>query len=399
MAVKNLHLEHLEDEIINNGIDGGRASINFLRSLRDMLKGNVSKSVNMTVKWDGAPALFVGKHPETNQFIIAKKSLFNKEPKFYTTEQEIKDDLSGDLQDKFVESFKYLSKLNYSGIIQGDLMFTDSDKKDKKISGEDYVTFTPNTITYAALKGSQLGNQIENAKLGIVFHTSYSGSTLQDMSAKFGVDTSSLGNSSEVWVDDASYKDVSGTGKMTAKEAVKLSRALSTVGKTFRKITKKNLQTFNDINKMLQTKAAGATYKTYANTKIRSGKFDPSYKDYLNHVDKYFDDKVIAKLKTEKHKKLKTEIKEQTLRELKRLKTTIDALTIFQRGLIESKKIIVDSLNRVKSIGTFQKTDTGFKTVNPEGYVAIDKEGKAVKLVDRMEFSLNNFTVAKDWDK
>ena len=399
MAVKNLHLEHLEDEIINNGIDGGRASINFLRSLRDMLKGNVSKSVNMTVKWDGAPALFVGKHPETNQFIIAKKSLFNKEPKFYTTEQEIKDDLSGDLQDKFVESFKYLSKLNYSGIIQGDLMFTDSDKKDKKISGEEYVTFTPNTITYAALKGSQLGNQIENAKLGIVFHTSYSGSTLQDMSAKFGVDISSLGNSSEVWVDDASYKDVSGTGKMTAKEAVKLSKALSTVGKTFRKITKKNLQTFNDINKMLQTKAAGATYKTYANTKIMSGTFDPSYKDYLNHVDKYFDDKVIAKFKTEKHKQLKTEIKEQTLRELKRLKTTIDALTIFQRGLIESKKIIVDSLNRVKSIGTFQKTDTGFKTVNPEGYVAIDKEGKAVKLVDRMEFSLNNFTVAKDWDK
>ena len=399
MAVKNLHLEHLEDEIINNGIDGGRASINFLQSLRDMLKGNVSKSVNMTVKWDGAPALFVGKHPETNQFIIAKKSLFNKEPKYYTTEQEIKDDLSGDLQDKFVESFKYLSKLNYSGIIQGDLMFTQSDKKDKKIGNEDYVTFTPNTITYAALKGSQLGNQIDNAKLGIVFHTSYSGSTLQDMSAKFGVDTSSLGNSSEVWVDDASYKDVSGTGKMTAKEAVKLSRALSTVGKTFRKITKKNLQTFNDINKMLQTKAAGATYKTYANTKIRSGTFDPSYKDFLLHVEKYFDEKVIAKLKTEKHKQLKTEIKEQTLRELRGLKTTIEALTIFQRGLIESKKIIVDSLNRVKSIGTFQKTDTGFKAVNPEGYVAIDKEGKAVKLVDRMEFSLNNFTVAKDWDK
>ena len=278
-------------------------------------------------------------------------------------------------------------------------MFTQSDLSSKKIGNEEYITFTPNTITYAALKGSQLGNQIENAKLGIVFHTSYSGSTLQDMSAKFGVDISSLGNSSEVWVDDASYKDVSGTGKMTAKEAVKLSKALSVVGKTFRKITKKNLQTFNDINKMLQTKAAGATYKTYANTKIRSGKFDPSYKDYLNHVDKYFDEKVIAKLKTDKHKQLKTEIKEQTLRELKRLKTTIEALTIFQRGLIESKKIIVDSLNRVKSIGTFQKTSTGFKTVNPEGYVAIDKEGKAVKLVDRMEFSLNNFTVAKDWDK
>ena len=262
----------------------------------------------------------------------SQRNLYSiKSLKFYTTEQEIKDDLSGDLQDKFVESFKYLAKLNYSGIIQGDLMFTQSDLSSKKIGNEEYITFAKHNYMPHS-KGSQLGNQIENAKLGIVFHTSYSGSTLQDMSAKFGVDISSLGNSSEVWVDDASYKDVSGTGKMTAKEAVKLSKALSVVGKTFRKITKKNLQTFNDINKMLQTKAAGATYKTYANTKIRSGKFDPSYKDYLNHVDKYFDEKVIAKLKTDKHKQLKTEIKEQTLRELKRLKTTIEALTIFQRG-------------------------------------------------------------------
>ena len=34
---KNLHLEHLEDEIINYGITGGRAAINFLRSLRNKL--------------------------------------------------------------------------------------------------------------------------------------------------------------------------------------------------------------------------------------------------------------------------------------------------------------------------------------------------------------------------
>ena len=115
MAAKNLHLEHLEDEIINQGIDGGRGSIFFLQGLRDMLKGNTNDKVNMTVKWDGAPALFVGKHPETNQFFVAKKSLFNKEPKFYTSEQEIKDatELSGDLETKFLEAFKYLSKLSF----------------------------------------------------------------------------------------------------------------------------------------------------------------------------------------------------------------------------------------------------------------------------------------------
>ena len=152
-AVKNLHLEHLEDEIINNGIDGGRAAINFLRSLRDMMKGTSKKKVNMTVKWDGAPAIWAGKHPETGQFFVAKKSLFTKDQLHYTSEQQIKNasELSGDLEKKFIESFKYLSKLSWNKILQGDLMFTDADKKMEEIDGVNYVTFQPNTILYACL--------------------------------------------------------------------------------------------------------------------------------------------------------------------------------------------------------------------------------------------------------
>ena len=76
---KNLHLEHLEDEIINYGVDGGpEPAINFLRSLRDMLSGSSRSSINMTVKWDGAPAIFAGKDPEDGKFFVAKKSVFNK---------------------------------------------------------------------------------------------------------------------------------------------------------------------------------------------------------------------------------------------------------------------------------------------------------------------------------
>ena len=210
MAVKNLHLEHLEDEIINNGIDGGRASINFLQSLRDMMKGNSSKGVNMTVKWDGAPAIWAGKHPEDGRFFIAKKSLFNKEPLFYTSEQEIKNapELSGDLETKFLESFKYLSKLSWNKILQGDLMFTQSDKKMQKIDGVDCVTFQPNTIMYAVDVNSEVGGKMANAKYGIVFHTTYEGSTIQDLGASFGADISTLGHSNDVWMDDATYKDV-----------------------------------------------------------------------------------------------------------------------------------------------------------------------------------------------
>ena len=191
MAAKNLHLEHLEDEIINQGIDGGRGAINFLQGLRDMMKGNSSSSVNMTVKWDGAPAIFCGKHPETGQFFVAKKSLFNKVPLFYTSEDEIKNspDLSGNLKNKFLDSFKYLSKLSFSNVMQGDLMFTD-DKSNKVIDGKSYITFQPNTILYAVEADSKLGGEINGAKLGIVFHTTYTGSTIEGLGASFGVDIS-----------------------------------------------------------------------------------------------------------------------------------------------------------------------------------------------------------------
>ena len=399
---KNLHLEHIEDEILNRGIDGGRASIYFLLELRNMLKGASKGRVNMTVKWDGAPAIFCGKHPEDGRFFVAKKSLFNKEPLFYTSEQEIKDapELSGDLESKFLDAFRYLSKLNFKNVMQGDLMFTQSDKKVEKIGNLDYVTFQPNTIKYAAVTGSPLASEIMAAKLGIVFHTTYTGSSIEGLSASFGADISSLGHNRDVWVDDATYKDVSGNSKMTAKESVQLSRMLTNVGKTFRKIKKSDLSRFNDIQKMFASKgASGASYKTYTNAQIRSGKFNPTYEGYLKHVDSYWEDKMIAKVKQEKTKQMKREIKEQSLAELRRLKVFVLALTEFQRDLIASKKIIVDALNRVKAIGTFVKTDKGFKVVNPEGYVAIDREGKAVKLVDRMEFAYNNFTAAKNWDK
>ena len=399
MGAKNLHLEHLEDEIINQGIDGGRGAINFLQGLRDMLKGRAKTGVNMTVKWDGAPALFVGKHPETQQFFVAKKSLFNKTPKFYTTEQEIKDDVEGNLQEKFLTSFKYLQKLSWgSDILQGDLMFT-NDKKTQKMSGEEFITFQPNTILYAVQKDSELGKDIDAAKMGIVFHTTYKGATIEDLSASFGADISKLGKSKDVWIDDATYKDVSGKGSMTATETVNLTSKLSAVGKAFHGIKKKDLDKFNKIQETIVAKGAGGSYKTYCNSLIRSGKYNPSYNGYLQFFESYWKDKVVGKVKLEKTKEIKREIGDQIYAELRALKKLIENLADFMGYLVEAKDIIITALNRVKSIGTFKKTDNGFEVVNPEGYVAIDKTGKAVKLVDRMEFAFNNFTAQKNWDK
>ena len=400
MGAKNLHLEHLEDEIINQGIDGGRGAINFLQGLRDMLKGNSNSSVNMTVKWDGAPAIFCGKHPETGQFFVAKKSLFNKTPLFYTSEQEINDasELSGQLKEKFLTSFKYLSKLSWNTIMQGDLMYT-NDKKMTKIDGKSFITFQPNTIMYAVDIDSKLGKTIASSKMGIVFHTTYSGSTIEDLGASFGANTSSLGSSSDVWVDDATYKDVSGNSTMTAKETLKLTQVLSGVGKSFHGITKKDLQKFMELQSTINQKGAGASYKTYCNAQIRGGSFKPTYAGYMKHFENYWRDKVVGKVKMEKTKEIKREIGEQLYNELRALNKFITNLTKFMEGLVVAKQIIIVALNRVKSIGTFKKTATGFEVVNPEGYVAIDKTGSAVKLVDRMEFAYNNFTAQKNWDK
>ena len=400
MGAKNLHLEHLEDEIINQGIDGGRGAINFLQGLRDMLKGNSNSSVNMTVKWDGAPAIFCGQHPETNQFFVAKKSLFNKEPKFYTSEHEIKnaDELSGALKEKFLTSFQCLSKLSWNTIMQGDLMYT-NDKKMQKIDGKSFVTFQPNTIMYAVDINSDLGKEIANSKMGIVFHTTYSGGTIEDLSASFGANISKLGNSSDVWIDDATYKDVSGKGSMTAKETLALTQELSKTGKAFHGIKRKDLDKFQKIQEEIGRKGAGASYKTYCNTLIRGGSYKPTYDGYMKHFENYWRDKVVGKVKTEKTKQIKTEIGEQLYNELRSLKKMITNLTSFMGHLVVAKQMIIESLNRVKSIGTFKKTANGFEVVNPEGYVAIDKTGSAVKLVDRMEFAFNNFTAQKAWDK
>jgi hypothetical protein len=242
-ANKNLHLEHAEDLILDHGVDGGRAALNFLRSLRDMLSGSARSSVNITEKWDGAPAIFAGIEPETGDFFVAKKSVFNVSPKLYKTAKEIDDDLSGALNEKFKVALKEFSKLGIKGVLQGDLMFT-SDVETETIDGVKYYTFQPNTIVYAVPVDSDLGKTINKAKVGIVWHTTYTGDTLQGMTASFGADISGLKKPSSVWMDDATYKDVSGKATFTAKETETITAILSQVGKTFNKINANGLRKF-----------------------------------------------------------------------------------------------------------------------------------------------------------
>ena len=402
-AGKNLHLEHLEDEIINFGVDGGRAAINFLRSLRDMLAGANRSSVNMTVKWDGAPAIFCGIDPSDNKFFVAKKSVFNVNPKLYKTEQEIDDDLSGALNEKFKVALSELSKLGIEGVLQGDLMFTD-DLEDTTIDGINYHTFQPNTIVYAVPVKSDLGKRMKKAKIGVVFHTTYTGKSLPDMKASFGADISKLKTPSSVWMDDATYKDVSGKATFTQKETEAVTAILSQTGKTFNKINGPKLRKFLSLQGNMTGVLAGASLKTYNNSKVRVGEKITNPTAHAKGYEKWVFDSIqkqIDKAKSDKGKAKYLNIQKEYVREVKKHTSNLVQLITFQNLLVDAKMQIVKKLNSVKGLtDTFIRTPNGYKVTNPEGYVAIDRvSGGAVKLVDRLEFSFNNFTAVKAWDK
>jgi len=392
-AGKNLHLEHIEDEILNDGVHGARASINFIQSLRDMLAGSAKTAVNVSTKWDGAPAIFAGTDPSDGQFFVAKKSVFNKSPILYKKESDI--DVTGDLGEKFKVALKEFSKLDIKGVLQGDLLYTSLD------SGiADHWTFQPNTIMYAVPKDSDIGKKIAKSKIGIIWHTTYSGDTLEDMTATFGV-SQPLKKVASVWHTDASYKDVSGSAKMTTAETTKVTGDLSEAGSTFRKINSKKMGEWNPLQNTLP---ASAQWKTYQNslirnqTKFRGGRNQVA--DYFKFVHEAFL-KITATKKTEKSKKEWSKRKEMFFKELRNHTRNMVAVTEFMGHIVNAKMKIIDKLNSIKQLGmsTFVKTSDGFKVTTPEGYVVADSTQKAVKLVDRLEFSFNNFTAQKNWDK
>jgi len=402
---KNLHLEHIEDEILNFGVPGGRAAINFVRSLRDMLAGSARSSVNMTVKWDGAPAIFAGVDPEDGKFFVAKKSVFNATPKLYKTAKEIDDDgLSGALNTKFKVALAEFSKLGIKGVLQGDLMFTSEDKSNQNIDGKSFITFQPNTIVYAVDPTSDIGKKINTAKIGIVWHTTYTGSALQDMKASFGANIKGLSSPSSVWMDDATYKDVSGKATMTAAETAIVTASLSSAGSTFQKINAPLLVKFMKLQESMTGSLASAQLKTYNNSKVREGQKITNPKAHAVGYEKWVElaiQKQIDKAKSDKGKEKYTNIQSEYIREVKKHTKNLENIIAFQGHLVDAKMGVVKKLNSVKGLtDTFIKTANGFKVTNPEGYVAIDRvSGDAVKLVDRMEFSFNNFTAIKAWDK
>lgn len=399
-AGKNTHMEHLEDSVINDGVNGTRDAINFLRSLRDMLAGNAKSPINTTVKWDGAPAIFAGIDPTDGRFFIAKKGIFNKNPKVYKTPADVDADTSGDLAVKFKLALKHLPELGITGVIQGDFLFSYDTLNSDEIDGEKVVTFHPNTIVYTVPADSDLGRTLRKAKIGIVWHTRYDGDSFESMKAVFGQNISTkLNKSKNVWHTDATFKDVSGKATMTAAETKQVTDILSQAGKLFRTLDAGML------NQIAASDELKMRIKTHFNTKVRAGQriSNPAAhaRDLVNYVAGVYD-KEIEKKKTAAGKagweaKKKEAMKFFSNANFRSLVTMFEMMN----HIIDAKEIIIRKMDAASSIRTLLKTANGYEVTAPEGYVAIDHKGSAVKLVNRLTFSRANFSadVVKGWQR
>jgi len=397
LEFKRTHLEHIEDIIITDGFDGGKAVIEYFRGLLLTLKGTSSEAVSVSVKWDGAPAVVCGTHPETGKFFVATKSAFAQNAKVNYTKKDIANNHgTDDLGQKLLKCLVHLQKLNIQGVVQGDLLFTDDDIVRKNIDSKPHLTFTPNTITYAVPESSDIGKQINTAKVGIIFHTTYNGEVFADMTASGGADTQSLTQSSDVFFDNATYKDVSGSAKFTADETKQFITGIDKLEALLNNIPR-------DLSSLLgQNNDFVGYFQLYINAMVKQGQLPTNVNQFLQGFKKFYLDRMqqqIAGLKAQKALALRQDKIKNMPAFLNRVKKPLQAMLTFYKAVQQMKGFILKKMNQAMAIGSFQQTDSGLEVTDPEGFVAVDKTGNAVKLVDRLGFSRRNLTTISKFQK
>lgn len=384
-------MTHLEDLVLDNGYAGAQAALTYATGVKNMLSTGKGKASQVTVKWDGSPAIFAGIDPEDGKFFVGTKSALSKGvPKRIKSPSDI-EKFYGDvpeLGDKLLAAFKYLRTLGIKNVLQGDLMFTENDVQQETINGEEVLTFTPNTITYAVPVGSDLARQISKAKLGIVFHTAYNGGdSIHTAEKTFDVDISVLKQNPNVWFDDATYKDYTGVASLTPEEDAYLKSEIIAARKRISELGKANL------NKIVTNPEFKKTIQPFINANVRGGKTIDDPAEFTRNFLAFYKERTLKGIEdlkptfqAKRHAKIaaKGEFLEQN-------KKSVYQLIDLYNHLNRIKLIIINKLNTIEGLQTFIKAGDGYNVTNPEGFVAIGHDGGAVKLVNRLDFSQQNF--------
>jgi len=396
-AAINKHMTHLEDSILILGSKG----IIFVNSvMQDFLEkfsgSSTMKNTTTTVKFDGAPAIWAGHDPITGEFFVGTKSMFNASPKINYTESDVENNHKGGLADTLKVALKELKPIWPMGLIlQGDVMFTNSTKNRETIDGDSYVTFQPNTLKYAVPASGNAAKDITSANFGIVFHTTYTGANLQNLSANFGADVSLIKKSKSAWVQNADYQ-ITGEANFDSSEKSQFAKLLKASQSQSAAIDKgfiDDVMSNSQFNMMIQT---------HFNSRIRKGEIvtDPKahMKDFYNWLE-LKQSKEIEKLKSVKGKEKKALTHKEINKIIKSKEKSLIMLFTYQKTVIDMKEMIITKLNKIKNISVFvEKTPGNYSVTNQEGFTAVDKlSGEAVKLVSRLEFSANNFNIPKNW--
>ena len=394
---KRTHLEHIEDIILTNGYEGGKSVVEYFRGLLLTLKGTSSEAVSVSVKWDGAPAVVCGLNPDNGKFFVGTKSVFAKNAKINYTKRDIaKNHGTDELGQKLLKCLVHLKKINIQGVVQGDLLYTDEDITRKNISGKPHLTFTPNTITYAVPEQSELGKQIDAAKVGIIFHTTYTGERLEDMIAQGGADVSQYAKSNDVFFDNATYKDVSGSATFTDDETKKFYNGIEKLESLLNSVPR------NLSGVLGQNQDFIPTFQMYINAMVKQGELPTNVNQFLQGFRKYYADRIqqqISGLKAQKALALRQDKLKQMPVFLNRAKKPLQAMLTFYKAVQTMKGFVLKKMNQAMAIGSFQQTANGLEVTDPEGFVAVDKSGSAVKLVDRLGFSRRNLTAVSKFKK
>lgn len=388
------HLTHLEELVLKGQKQGLDTAITFINALVDILNGNVDTKIFTTVKYDGAPAIIAGYNPENGKFFVGTKGVGAKTPKYCYTTQDIiafYGDKPG-LAEKLKLALLYLPNVIKQNAYQGDFMFDRSTLEKITYEGEDLITFKPNTITYAVEANSELGQKIQKAQIGVVFHTRLTGDTIATAKQSPDVSVAEFNQTPNVWIDDAKFKDMSGLVSLTDDE---------------KKTIEQHLQTIQNSAKVINWTGLPTTFyvlaNSFINVLIRRGEFvgdlDKNFNDFIQWYNERMDAEINnpEKSKTEATKERKKQSKEKAINFYNQNKLSIINIFNITDKIAQIKNIFIKKYSdAVKSKQFIAQPDGTLKVTKPEGFVAVDHIGNSIKLVDRLEFSRANFAVPKE---
>ena len=364
------HLEHPEDHLIKSGEPGFHHAFNTLKTTAERLQGN-ENGTNIMTKYDGAPSVVFGHHPETGKFFVASKSAFNKNPKINYTDADIEANHghAPGLVAKLKAALKHMPKVApKAGVFQGDFMYNKADN-DVTDTGKAYH-FKPQLVGYTAPHNSEQGKKIAAAKMGFYVHTAYKGSNLDNMKADYTPDIRGFKEHPDVHMHYWNQGYDPKKAKYTDEEHAQFKSEMNKAAELFKN---------GDRGAMFNHGVDQDHLTTYINKSVVNGA-KPTTAGLAAHIGQRWD-KEIDKVKTDKSKQAKTAEKEKDLATVKKNSKPIDQLLQMHHHIQNAKNALLPAMERGDTSG--YKYDINGHESPAEGSVVVTKENRPTKLVNR----------------